>query len=76
MVLGGVICCITSRKVTGSIPVEVIDIFYLPNPSYRIMALESTQPLKGIFSGGKGGRCVALTTLPLSCADNLETLGA
>jgi len=24
------------------------------------------------FLGGKGGRCVGLTTLPLSCADCLE----
>jgi len=26
----------------------------------------------GIFSGGKGGQCVGLTTLPTSCADCLE----
>jgi hypothetical protein len=26
----------------------------------------------GIFSGGKGGRCGELTTLPSSCADCLE----
>jgi len=26
-----------------------------------------------MFSGGKGGRCVGLTTLPPSCADCLET---
>jgi len=32
------------------------------------MALGSTQPLTGVFSGGKGGRCVRLTTLPPSCA--------
>jgi hypothetical protein len=36
-----------------------------------------TQPLKemstrNIFLGGKGGRCVGLTTLPHSCADCLE----
>ena len=47
------------------------------------MALVSTQPLTkmstkniswvpGIFPGGKGGRCVGLTTLPPSCADCLE----
>jgi len=26
----------------------------------------------GIFPGGKGGRCVRLTTLPSSCADCFE----
>jgi hypothetical protein len=36
----------TSRKVTGSIPDEVIGIFFnLPNPSSRTMALGSTQPV-------------------------------
>jgi hypothetical protein len=34
----------TSRKVTGSIPDEVIGFFNWPNPSSRIMALGSTQP--------------------------------
>jgi hypothetical protein len=34
----------TSRKVAGSLPDEV-DIINLPNPSSRIMALGSTQPL-------------------------------
>jgi len=38
------------------------------------MALGLTQPLTemSIFPGGKGGRCVGLTTLPPSCADCLE----
>ena len=36
------------------------------------MALGFTQPLAEIFSGGKGGRCVGLTTLPPSCANCLE----
>jgi hypothetical protein len=35
------------------------------------MALVSTQPLtemsEGLFPGGKGGRCVRLTTVPPSC---------
>ena len=45
------------------------------------MALESIQPLtemsiRGISPGDKGGRCVGLTTVPPSCADCLEILGA
>jgi hypothetical protein len=36
--------CTTSRKVTGSIPDDVIGIFHLHNPSGRTMALGSTQP--------------------------------
>jgi hypothetical protein len=36
------------------------------------VALGSTQPLTemstGVFPGGKGGRCVGLTSLPPSCA--------
>jgi hypothetical protein len=37
--------CATNRKVAGSIPDGVIGIFYWHNPSDRIMALGSTQPL-------------------------------
>jgi hypothetical protein len=44
------------------------------------MALESTQPLKEEYQeylrGGTGSRGVSLTTLPRSCADCLEILGA
>ena len=41
------------------------------------MALGSSQPLtemstRNISWGGKGGRCLGLTTLPPSCADCLE----
>jgi len=40
------------------------------------MTLGSAQPLTEMstrkFPGGKGGRCVGLTTLPHSCADCLE----
>jgi len=38
------------------------------------MALGSIQPLT--FPGGKGGRCVGLTTLPPSCAGCLKILRA
>ena len=46
------------------------------NPSGRTVALGSSQPLTEMItrniSGGKGGRCVWLTTLSHSCADCLE----
>jgi hypothetical protein len=38
--------CATNRKVAGSIPDGVIEIFLWLNPSVRIMTLGSTQPLK------------------------------
>jgi hypothetical protein len=65
--------CATLRKVAGSIPDGVIRIFRGYNPSGRTMALGSTQPLTEMntrdISWGKGGRCVELRTLQLSCAD-------
>jgi hypothetical protein len=57
-------------EIAGSIPDSVIGIFHWHNPSGRTMALGSTQPLTEMrtrFLGGKGGRCVGLTTLPPSC---------
>ena len=48
-----------SRKVPESIPGHV-------TASDKSMCLGSTQP------GGKGGRCVGVTTLPPSCAECLE----
>jgi len=40
------------------------------------MALGSTQPLTGAFPGGKGGRCVRLTTYhhPVPLSRNLGNL--
>jgi hypothetical protein len=35
----------TTRKVAGSIPDEVVEFVYIPNPSSLIVALGSTQPL-------------------------------
>ena len=59
-------------KVAGSIPDGVIGIFHRHNPSDRTMTLGSTQPLTEMSTrGGKGGRCIGLTTLPPSCADCL-----
>ena len=67
-------CCATNWKVAGSIPDGVNRIFYWHNPSDLTMDLGMTQPLTemstvpGSFPGGKGGRCVSLSTLPPSCA--------
>jgi hypothetical protein len=62
--------CATSQKVAGAIPDGVTGIFYWHNPSGRTMVLGSIHPLKKwvprIFLGGKGSRCVGLTTLPPS----------
>jgi hypothetical protein len=48
----------TSQKVVGSIPDEVIGFFNWPNPSSRIIALGSTEPLTEMSTsnlpGGKG----------------------
>jgi len=57
-------------RFAGSIPVGVIGIFQWHNPSGRTMALGLTQPLiemsiRNICWGGKGGRCLGLTTLHL-----------
>jgi hypothetical protein len=71
--------CATIRKVADSIPDGVTGNFQWFNPSGRIVALGSTQPLTEMSttdpSWGKDGRCVGLTTLPPSCADCLEILG-
>jgi hypothetical protein len=60
----------TSRKVAGSIPHEVIGLLSCPNPSSRIMALGSTQPLTDmsttILPGVKGR--------PARKADNLTAI--
>jgi hypothetical protein len=73
--------CATSWKVAGSIPNGFIGIFHWHNPFSRTMTLGLTQSLtemstRNISLGGKGSRCVGLTTLPPSCADCLEILGA
>jgi len=42
---GSTVVKATNRKVAGSNPEGVIGIFHWHNPSYRTMALGSTQPL-------------------------------
>jgi len=65
--------CATNRKVAGSIPVGVIGIFHWHKilqialwPWSRLSLQQKW--VSGAFPGGKGSRCVRLTTLPLSCA--------
>jgi hypothetical protein len=57
-----------SRKVAGSIPIEVIEFLNFPNPSSRTMVLGSTQPLTEMGTrnllGVKDGQRVSLTTSP------------
>ena len=64
--------CATSRMVLGSIPGGVTGFFRDISPSDRTMALGSTRPLVKMSTrnipGGKGGRCVRLSTSPPSCA--------
>jgi len=67
----------TSRQVAGSIPDGVIGIFHWHNPSGHTVTLGvdsafNRNEYQGYFLGGKGGRCLRLTTLPPSYADCLE----
>jgi len=39
-----------------------------------VLTLTLTEMGTSVSFGGKGGRCIGLTTLPLSCADCLEIL--
>ena len=62
-------------------PLETTGFLHCHNPFGRTVALGSTQSpaemstrfISWVF---KGGRCVGLTTLPPSCADCLEIMGA
>ena len=66
-------CCATNRKVAGSIPGGVIGIFHW----YKILPIAlwpwgrfslEQKWVPGVFSGGKNGRYIRLTTLPSPCA--------
>jgi len=66
--------CATIQKVAGLIPYSVNGIFIdiiLPAGSGMSSASNRIE-YQEYFLGGKGGRCVGLTTLPPSCAGCLE----
>jgi len=64
----------TNRKVAGSVPVSVIGVLNFLRPHYGpgIDSASNRNEYQEYFLGGKGGRCVGLTTLAPSCADCLE----
>jgi len=62
--------CATSRKVERSCPDSVIEIFHRLTPGLG-STNSNRNEYQEYFLRGKGGRCVRLTTLPLSCADRL-----
>jgi hypothetical protein len=62
----------TSRKVSGSIPDEVIGFFNLPNPSSRTIALGSTQRLTEMSTRNLPG--VDGLGRPAHKADNLTAI--
>ena len=65
--------CATNRKVAGSIPAGVngffIDMkFFRSHYGPGVDSASNRNEYHECFLRGKGGRCVRLTTLPLSCA--------
>ena len=67
--------CLTSRKVAGSISDGVrkffIDLILPAASGPGVDSSTNRGEYQECFLGGKGGRCVGLTTLPPSCADCL-----
>ena len=69
----GLRCCVTNRKAAGSIPAGV-NTFFIDIKSFRshygpgVDSASKRNEYQQYFLGGKGGRCVRLTTLPPSCA--------
>jgi len=65
-------CCATNREVAVSIPAGVSE-FFIDIKSFRshygpgVDSASNINEYQKYFLGGKGGRCVRLTTLPPSC---------
>jgi len=74
-------CCATNRKVAGSIPAGVSG-FFIDIKSFRshygtgVDSASNRNEYQEYFLGGKGGRCVRLTTYlhPVPLSWNLRTL--
>ena len=74
-------CCATNRKVVGSIPAGVSG-FFIDIKSFRshygpgVDSASNRNEYQEYFLGGKGGRCVRLTTYrhPVPLSRNLGTL--
>ena len=72
-------CCATNRKVAGSIP-DGISGFFIDIKPFRshygpgVDSASNRNEYREHFLGGKGVRCVRLTTLPPTCADCREIL--
>ena len=77
----GLLCCATNRKVAGSIPAGVSG-FFIDIKSFRshygsgVDSASNRNEYQKYFLGGKGGRCVRLTTYhhPVPLSRNLGTL--
>jgi len=65
--------CVSNRKVAGSIP-DGVGGFFIDIKSFQshygpgVDSATNRNEYQEHFLGGKGGRCVRLTTLPPSCA--------
>ena len=71
--------CATSRKSLVRFPMVSLEFFIdiiLPAALWTvIVSALNRNEYQEYFLGGKGGRCLGLTTLPPSCADCLEICG-
>ena len=73
--LGWLRHCATSRKVAGSTPHGVIG-FLRPHYCPGVYSACNKKDNHVYLVGGNDGLCVGLTTLPTSCTDYLQILGA